>query len=252
MSAIDTRTRITKVDVLKLQCFDDVQLYADTDVDKAQETSSPVDLRNEFIRDYKKCVSEMQSNDVETLTAMKMAFRSLGVQKYQSLDTSILKPSIDTIMHTDSIEAFNDGIRQIMPEMEKAHSQAFQHMLGEACKQSSAVCDYKQVDVEKLDNMVRVIAKDKHQHALVSEIIMDPQTTDFMIRTESIGLKGKECEKILDQFDKAMKEFGISELKKTRFTKPQEQPLSNLISGVTNELKKRLLMLKRSNNQQHN
>ena len=250
MSAIDTRKRINNADVLKLQCMEECKSYDGHESPEGCELLSPVSIRNEFIQGYDQFVKGWMAKDLGQLLAMKMAFTSLAVEKYRSTDPLALQPEIVKVMNSETIEDFTTGMKKILPDLERSHGQMFQHVLGEACKRSSIACQYHEVTIEKSDQMIRIIAKNKHQQIIISEISMEPASKDFMIRTETIGLKGNQCEKILDRFEEALREYGITSSCKARSLKSQNPTQKNNFSKISNDLKRRFLRLKQHNHQQ--
>jgi len=250
MSAIDTRKRINKVDVIKLQCFDECKSYDDNECTMGDELLSPITIRTEFVESYYKLVNELIAKETDQLQAMKLAFTTLAIQKYRTADILTLKSEIAKTMNSDTIEEFSNGMKIILPEMEQSHGLLFEKVLGEACEKAAMACNYTETTFEKNDEMTRIIAKNKYQQIIISEISMDPSSKDFIIRTETIGLKGNQCEKILDRFDGVLRGYGITNSCKSRILKQQNPSINSSFSIMSNNLKKRFLRAKHKNHQQ--
>lgn len=248
MSAIETQKRLNKVDILKLQCFDDCQVYTETEVFAKSELISPLNIRAEFIQGFDPFVKELKSKEMDQLSALKIAFTKFAVDKYQTTNSQLLKPEIDKVMNFAKIDDFISGMQTLLPELEKSHARLFQNLLGEACKKSAISCNYKTVTVEKDKEMIRVVAKNKNQQILISEIFINPESRDISIRTETIGLKGNHCNNILDRFERELSKYGITSSYKSRTLKPQNQNRVSSLSIIRGELKRKLLRLKQMNN----
>lgn len=142
--------------------------------------------------------------------ALKTALvQSLASSSITLSDEQPLLATIDKMLNSNNVLDIKKHIMDAVMIVEEGNNRVFANSLLATHKNSSIKAGFSKIQTLQDGNTLRLIAENDKQQLLISEITVDTNSAAVHAETETIGFEGKECEKVMEKFDEALKEAGI-------------------------------------------
>ncbi len=125
-------------------------------------------------------------------------------------DPALLQAPIQAVASATTETAVLEATHRLLTTAATAHCQVMADALVLACRHASIDAGFPSVETSlSVDGRIRVIASDDAGRALVTEI-HNPPNHQLSLETEVVGVTDGSCVAILDKFDRALMDQGVS------------------------------------------
>lgn len=176
---------------------------------KTSVVQSPVVLRNEFANSYKKTLTALTEN-VDTLTRQKMAvINTVSTGSYKIQSTETVKTGIKEVMKATSSEMLSASVEKMMNAVQTEHNIIFTNRIASVVERASIATGFSNVKVKQIKGVISVIALNEQGQSIVTDVKVDEKTHRVDLVSETIGIKDKSCNTLLNKFDKELEKAGL-------------------------------------------
>lgn len=175
---------------------------------KGAELSPPVLSLSSLREQFRRSQSSQAGHGfgLSPVEAFKASLcRSLVSTPFLVVEGQAMKKQVGALQRAGSLEEARAAGHELMESVEAAHQRIVVEALTAACASAAKKSGFGAIEVQKTADNVRVVARDVHGRALVSEIAVS-RDRDPSLETEVVGVTDGSCGRILDSFDAALAE----------------------------------------------
>jgi hypothetical protein len=170
---------------------------------------SPNKLRKQFSDEFNANLKKTEVRKSSALEIKKdILINSIAKLPYKISDKDIIEKKTVTILYSSERE-LKKNVTNLVSEIQTQHTKIFVDEISEVVKNASRDIGFKNITT-KITNTIPVIsAVNELGQSLISEIRIDENTKVINLVSETTGIKDNSCDIIMQNFDIALKSYGI-------------------------------------------
>lgn len=170
---------------------------------------SPNKIRRQFAEEFNANLKKTDAKKSSALeTKKEILINTIAKLPYNICNKDIILKKTTEILKSSEKE-LKKNVTNLVSELQTQHTKIFVNELSDAVKNASCDVGFKNITVKVKNSTPVILAVNETGQAIISEIRIDDNTKLINLVSETTGIQDNSCDKIMQNFDVALKNYGI-------------------------------------------